>query len=162
MKQIKITPPEGYIIDRDLSTFEHIIFKKVEQSPTPQLPKSWEELNNVIGYFTDSFSSVEKLKMIHSTEVTNKNIFSSEQEARASIALAQLSQLRKVYRNGWEPDYANSDPKKYGVFKVRNGLIVDYTYTQNIYLSFQDQDTAVMFLKNFKDLIEEASPLLFG
>ena len=159
MKQIKITPPEGYIIDRDLSTFEHIIFKKEEQPP--QLPKSWEELNNVIGYFTDSFSSVEKLKMIHSTEVTNKNIFSSEEEAKASIALAQLSQLRKVYRNGWEFKLGE-EAFKYGISKYAGKYKIISIINAHYYLSFQDRPTAELFLENFKDLIEEASPLLFG
>jgi hypothetical protein len=160
MKQIKITPPEGYIIDNDRSTFEQIIFKKVEQSPTPHLPKSWEELNKVSGYYTSDNSSIR-----HATNCVineNKNIFSSEQEARASIALAQLSQLRKVYRNGWEPDWV-CGKLKFFITKQGGTITGGLSYLPIYrYLSFQDKPTAELFLNNFKDLIEEASPLLFG
>lgn len=37
-KELKITPPIGYEIDRQKSTFEKIIFKKI-----PENPKTWEE-----------------------------------------------------------------------------------------------------------------------
>jgi len=160
MKQIKITPPEGYIIDKELSTFEQIIFKKVEQSPTtPQLPKRWEELNKVSGYYTSDNSSIRHAYNCVINE--NKNIFSSEEEARASIALAQLSQLRKVYRKGWEPDYADAQAK-WSIKKWDDVLDTKCESNNHNYLSFQDRPTAELFLNNFKDLIEEASPLLFG
>ena len=46
-KTLKITPPEGYEVDKEKSTFSEIIFKKIE----PNLPMSWEELGVVKGYF---------------------------------------------------------------------------------------------------------------
>ena len=46
-KTIKITPPEGYEVDKEKSTFSEIVFKKLE----PNLPMSWEELKEVKGYF---------------------------------------------------------------------------------------------------------------
>ena len=42
-KTIKITPPEGYEVDKEKSTFNEIVFKKLE----PNLPMSWEELKEV-------------------------------------------------------------------------------------------------------------------
>ena len=39
-KKLKINIPEGYEIDRDNSTFEEIVFKKVED-PLAKLPKTW-------------------------------------------------------------------------------------------------------------------------
>ena len=40
-KEMKIQVPEGYEIDREKSTFDSIVFKKVEEKA---LPKSWEDL----------------------------------------------------------------------------------------------------------------------
>ena len=37
-KELKIIPPIGYEIDRQKSTYEKIIFKKI-----PENPKTWEE-----------------------------------------------------------------------------------------------------------------------
>ena len=42
-KELKIQVPEGYEIDKENSTFEKIVFKKVEN----ELPKSWEELGEI-------------------------------------------------------------------------------------------------------------------
>ena len=39
-KELKIIPPIGYEIDRQKSTFENIVFKKV--NPLSKLPKTWE------------------------------------------------------------------------------------------------------------------------
>ena len=41
-KKLKINIPEGYEIDKENSTFEEIIFKKIED-PLSKLPKTWEE-----------------------------------------------------------------------------------------------------------------------
>ena len=41
-KKLKINIPEGYEIDKEKSTFEEIVFKKVED-PLAKLPKTWEE-----------------------------------------------------------------------------------------------------------------------
>ena len=41
-RKLKINIPEGYEIDKEKSTFEEIIFKKVED-PFAKLPKTWEE-----------------------------------------------------------------------------------------------------------------------
>ena len=54
-KEMKIQVPEGYEIDKENSTFEKIVFKKVEN----ELPKSWEDLMTVKGYCVDTFSKIE-------------------------------------------------------------------------------------------------------
>ena len=50
-RELKIEVPDGYEIDKEKSTFEKIIFKKVEK----ELPKSWEELKIISGYYLDSW-----------------------------------------------------------------------------------------------------------
>lgn len=58
-KEMKIQVPEGYEIDREKSTFESIVFKKVE---VKDLPKSWEGLLGVSGCYVDSNSKVDVFK----------------------------------------------------------------------------------------------------
>ena len=42
MESIKITPPEGYEIDRDKSTFEEIIFKEIRAEYPKKIVFQWE------------------------------------------------------------------------------------------------------------------------
>ena len=156
MKNLKITPPEGYEIDKEKSTFEEIIFKPVKK----ELPKSWEELGEIEGWYEN-----KEFGIVHAINALpyrwNKNIFATEAQAKASIALAQLSQLREVYRDGWEPNWCNGI-YKYCIRKFESDLLCD-NYTQTAkFLSFQSSEIRDEFFKNFKHLIEEASPLLFG
>lgn len=39
-KKIKINPPEGYVVDEENSTFEEIVFKRIEN----KMPDSWEDI----------------------------------------------------------------------------------------------------------------------
>lgn len=44
MKDFKIKVPNGYEIDKEKSTFERIIFKKIKN----KLPQSWEEMDEFL------------------------------------------------------------------------------------------------------------------
>lgn len=156
MKTLKIMPPEGYEIDREKSTFEEIVFKPIKK----QLPKSWEELEEIDGYWVNglSYPSYISLRKPH---YKDKNTFFTEEQAKASISLAQLSQLREVYRDGWVPDWSNW-PMKYCIVKYQGHFLCENYYKTAHFLAFQSPEIRDEFLANFKDLIEEASPLLFG
>jgi hypothetical protein len=155
MKTIKIEIPVGYEIDTEKSTFEQIVFKEIKK----ELPKSWEELGVIGGYWVyyNSTTIHDEDKIISD----HKNIFKTKAQAQASIALAQLSQLRDVYRQGWKPDWKNTDTK-HAVIKLNEILTTSFESCYPKFLSFQSREIAEQFLKNFKDLVEEASPLLFG
>lgn len=155
MKFLTVTIPEGYEIDKEASTFEYIVFKEIKK----QLPKSWEELEHALGYYTDSASNI--MKYCGAPAIPNKNIFATEEQAEASIALAQLSQLREVYRQGWEPDWTDSSIK-YCITRYKDNTLARDAYTSNHhFLAFQSVEVRDEFFVNFKDLIEQASPLLF-
>jgi hypothetical protein len=154
MKTLKIEIPNGFEIDKENSTFEQIVFKEIKQ-----LPESWEELEIIEGYFVQGRDSECCHVKKHATS-ENKNIFSTEEQAKASIALSQLSQLREVYRNGWVPDWEDST-NKYIISFRDNDIIYTSEYQRfNKFLSFQDEQTRDLFLENFKDLIEQAKPLI--
>ena len=62
-KKLKINIPEGYEIDKENSTFEEIVFKKVED-PFAKLPKTWEEYckqtKDYVSYFWSNHDSIIK------------------------------------------------------------------------------------------------------
>ena len=154
-KEMKIQVPEGYEIDKENSTFEKIVFKKVEK----ELPKSWRELVSVNGYYVDKNSKVYNC-INHTTAYDNRNIFPTEEEAEACLALSQLCQLRDRYNNGWKPDWKDGNLDKY-LIEVRCGELTKTS--SNLYqrlLAFKTGNLRDKFLENFRDLIEKAKPLL--
>ena len=61
-KELKIIPPIGYEIDRQKSTFEKIVFKKI-----PENPKTWEEyceLTKGIPSFYSTLNGVDTNKYL--------------------------------------------------------------------------------------------------
>jgi hypothetical protein len=153
MKTFKIEVPNGYEIDKEKSTFENIVFKEVKK----ELPETWQELRSIKGAYTIS-------NIVHETaflfaESGNKNVFATKEQAEASLALAQLSQLREVYRNGWKPDWTDGN-YKYCIFFCNDLIRFCTNYETSLFLSFQDEETRDLFLENFRDLIEKAKPLM--
>ena len=154
-KEFKIRVPEGYEIDKENSTFEKIVFKKVER----ELPKRWEDLYEVKGWFVDSQSDVVTSGDMRTADSV-KNRFPTKEEAEACLALAQLCQLRDRYNNGWKPDWEDSNLDKY-LIEVRCGELIKTS--SNLYqrlLAFKTGNLRDKFLENFRDLIEKAKPLL--
>ncbi len=123
-----------------------------------ELPKSWEQLKRVEGWFTNLTSETYDCRCL--TTDSNKAVFKTKEQAEASIALAQLSQLRDVYRNGWVPDWGDGHEYKHIIEYYRNDLEIECYCNGNYFLSFQDKPTAELFLENFRDLIEQAKPLM--
>lgn len=124
-----------------------------------KLPKSWEELKKINGYWVESDSRTNAVDDCI-TIPASRNIFATRKQAEASVALAQLSQLREVYRNGWVPYWKDDDQLKYCIeFYINKIHKQTYAITSN-FLSFQDEETRDLFLENFRDLIEKAKPLM--
>jgi hypothetical protein len=158
--EVKIQVPQGYEIDKENSTFELIKFKKIGR----KFPKSWEELREIEGYFIDEDADVTDVGSASTQYDANKNIFATEEQARAAIALAQLSQLKKVYREieGGEIDWANHQQEKHSICFIGNEANKDVFRRTSYFLSFLKIETRDLFFENFKDLIEQAKPLMVG
>ena len=157
MNTLKINVPEGFEIDKDKSTFEEIVFKPIKK----ELPKRWEDLEKIEGYWVTEYSNISK-SCLFNTADNNRNIFLTEAQAKAAIALAQLTQLREVYRQGWVPDWNYAGEMKHSIIKLDGKIDSTMLWRSAHFLTFQSAEVRDQFLKNFKDLIEEASPLLFG
>lgn len=162
MKELNIQVPEGYEVDKEKSTFEKIIFKKIEN----KLPKTWEEfceqnsVNNPECYIT-GYSEIRKLSVFPRNRdfFVDKTLLSTKEDAEAHLALIQLRRLRDVYRQGWIPDWRNCS-NKWCIYYIENGLTIFPFVSNNRFLSFQSQEIAREFFKNFRDLIEKAKDLI--
>lgn len=153
-KELKIQVPEGYEIDRENSTFEKIVFKKEER----KLPKKWEDLYEVKGWFVDFHSDVVTSGSMRTADSV-KNRFPTKEEAEACLALAQLCQLRDRYNDGWKPDWEDSYVK-YILYYWGDDITKTHCTNARTLLSFKTQKLRDEFLENFRDLIETAKPLL--
>ena len=133
-------------------------FSNEELGIKPKLPKKWEDINCLNGYYINSISQIRPANVgIFKDE--NKNILPTEKLAEAMLALCQLLYLRDIYNNGWEPDW-DSGSEKHVILVVKNKLTKDcLTVSQNI-LSFESYELRNEFMRNFKDLLEIAKPLL--
>ena len=154
MKELNIVAPEGYVVDKDKSTFDKIIFRKVEEST---LPKSWEELGTVSGYYAGTQT---KFEIVTDNDPHNphRGLFPTREEAEASVALAQLCQLRARYNDGWKPNWDDYNEPKYTINPIK--LHRSTNYTLPCQLAFKTRELRDEFYHNFKSLILIASPLL--
>lgn len=159
MKELKIEIPKGYEVDKEKSTFEKIIFKKIEI----KFPKTWEEFceqNPTIKseYYIGLQSNI--MHYVHAessrTSDIDKNLLSTKEDAEAHLALIQLHRLRDVYRQGW---VKHSDGHCYNIVSGYNGLYISDCGKQR-FLSFQSLEIAQEFFINFRDLIEKAKDLI--
>ena len=156
MKSVQIEVPQGYEIDQDKSTFTNIVFKPTKEK---ELPKTWEELEKIKGYYLNSDSEIRDAQVV--PFLKHRNTFVAKEQAEAAVALAQLSQLRQIYRQGWEPNWED-DSLNFVIDKCKGEVTGDVYHYMNHFLAFQSGEVRDKFLHNFKDLIETASPLLFG
>ena len=154
-QELKIEVPAGYEIDKEKSTFEKIIFKKDNK----ELPKTWEEVGVIKGWYTYAGGSIDYFSEGISTNYADRNIFPTKEEAEASLALAQLCQLRDRYNDGWKPDWEDFTMKPC-IFFRKEIAETGFYRNERAVLSFKTEELRDKFLENFKDLIEVAKPLL--
>ena len=161
MKELKVTPPEGYIIDEEKSTIYNIVFKK-----KLELPKTWQEaykryLCNTTIYYIDTNSKIQQYtEPIPVNAVFNKNALLSQERAEEVLALIQLITLREIYNNGWKPDYTNFQEDKHTIVNENNDIVIKVYNLYPRMLVFKTSGLAYEFIENFKDLIEKAKNLI--
>jgi hypothetical protein len=157
MKTLEIQIPEGFVIDLELSRLDEgvVKFKPVES----RFPKNWYDLGQINGYYQNSFSAVMEFKDKRAVE-SSRNTYPTKELVEASIALAQLLQLREKVNQGWVADWENGGVVKCCI-EVDAGFLLTSTHTTTSrILAFETKDVAKTFLEMYKDLIKIAKPLL--
>ena len=165
MKQIiEIEVPEG---KKAVWKDGKVIFEDIKH----QLPKTWKEFcyNNDRKPNEAFITTSSEIQLIAEQYKRNpfldQNILPSEQASKAHLALMQLHQLRDCYRQGWIPDYTDAY-NKFCIIRQFNFHSNKFEYeiinffALHHFLSFQSEEIAEEFLKNFRDLIEQAGDLI--
>ena len=141
--------------------------KVVYEDGVTKLPETWEEFCNFYRikeneYYIESNSTIKSAACSFRPSSSDRNILPSLEAAKAHLAYMQLHYLRDCYRQGWNPDWKDAESDKYCITYWGNpGEYEVYIYVVNShFLSFQSKEIAEKFLKNFKDLIEQAGDLI--
>ena len=157
-KKLKINIPEGYEIDKENSTFEEIVFKKVED-PFAKLPKTWEEYckqtKDYVSYFWSNHDSI-----IKSGFDGYYNEFLTKKRLKQYVALGRLLQLRDYWVGDWKNDSNNFVNVIYNLNGEIKNMGLSHKQSLNFPLTFPTIEMAQKFIKCFKDLIKEARPLI--
>lgn len=160
---MKITPPEGYVIDEKKSTIYNIVFKKKNELPT-----TWEEFctnyprqkEETYIEASSHLYTIQKPGISRIIDI-DRNLLPSKEAAEAHLALMQLHQLRDCYRQGWIPDWKDKKQDKWVIkYAYKHYDIIHTTTTLMEFLSFQTREITEEFLINFRDLIEKAGDLI--
>ena len=145
-KEIKIEVPQGYEIDKQKSTFEKIVFKKI-----PENPKTWKEYCKLTKGSPSFYST---LNVVDINKYSGEyNEFSTKKRAEQFVALGQLMQLRDYWVRGYKEF-------KYALLVTKNGNILVYNWsgyrTYPHILTFPTEKMAEEFKECFPDLIKKA------
>lgn len=135
------------------------------------LPSTWEQfcIENDIKEgecFINSLSWITKADLYNNKRdpSENRNLIINESVARQFLALMQLYQLRKRYRQGWMP--VGHECEMYAIKRFNGSLRVELRYDEDgklygtEFLSFDRKCVADKFLANFGYLIDQAGDLL--
>ena len=145
-KEVKIEVPQGYEIDKEKSTFEKIIFKKISENP-----KTWEDYCSLMEGKTIYYPNGDYV--IISDFSSDHNMFATKERARQFIALGKLLQLRDYWVGNWK---GNSD----NIYVIYKNVIMAVVHNNDFPLAFPTREMAKRFKECFKDLIKEAYPLV--
>ena len=151
-RKLKINIPEGYEIDRENSTFEEIVFKKVED-PLTKLPKTWEEYCKLTKGICSNYANATTNMVYKDRHTGSYNEFTTKERAEQFIALGKLLQLRDYWVGDWK---INSDI----IYVIYKNVIMATMPNSGFPLTFPTKEMTEEFKNCFEDLIKEAYPLV--
>jgi hypothetical protein len=110
--------------------------------------------------YVDAYSDISSKTFYGLLKNSHRNVFATKEQAEAALALAQLSQLKKVYNDNKEIDWTDNKTDKFAIIFSKNEPLIIMLSTSNEFLSFNDFKKAEIFLENFKGLILKARALM--
>ena len=149
----EIIIPQGWEID-EVRGNKIILSKK-------ELPKTWEECIAKIKdlEYIDSNGDIDEVDFNFGIVYDHVNDI-PKGLGKPMLALCQLLVCREVYRQGWKPNWTNREENKYCIINEIDKIVKSTSlFTSNV-LSFKSEEIRDKFLKNFKELIEEAKELI--
>ena len=122
---------------------------------------SWEDLGRIEGYYVESNSEIRNFGILQ-LDQEHRNIWATEEQAEASLAMSQLSQLMKYYNGDWTPEiWSDPDSGTKHCINFYSGILCRCETTgSSHFLAFPTKYIRDIFLEKHRDLIEQAKPLL--
>lgn len=152
-KEIKITPPEGYEIDKENSTFECIKFKPVV--------KRWRDSHpRVNGYYLSGNHIRHLLNDYRENwDWGNNDVFATEKQAKSALAMAQISQIMandEIFGGVvTDEEWDDITYKKYVIVRIDNEIFAaDRTHAYD-FLAFHTAEQRDLFLEENEDLVKD-------
>lgn len=154
-KELTISIPEGYEIDKEKSTFERIVFK-----PTDSKVRSWRDYMNtsikdkwglLLNGTTYQFTSPTFIGTVGRTL-----IFDSQEDAEAVQALIKLRLLRNQWVGDWKP---KDGELRFAIRTYQSNIEPLQTYCTYC-LEFPTKEMVKDFIKTFHPLLEQAKLFL--
>lgn len=154
METKEITLPKGWEVDKIENG--KIVLKESKK----ELPKTWKECCELVKE-KECVTNNSFIRKIDFDIITDNEQNSLPKGlGKPMLALCQLLVCREIYRQGWKPDYNDECSKKYSIESNNEVITKNIHYTTSKVLSFQSPEITDEFLKNFRDLIEEAKELI--
>lgn len=147
MKTQKITPPSGYDIDKDKSTFEEIVFK-----PIDNWVRSWDDLM-IPPCFIEIKDPENNVSYASIPLTLDKNLLKY-------INIQQLIDLRDHVNGGWQPEFKIDSNVFYCIYPYNGDLGVYTVFKVSAILAFKNKETAERFLETHRELIESVKEFL--
>ena len=134
-KELQIVAPEGYEIDKENSTLEKIVFKKVEEKLT--YTKIVNELfTGKRYYYTNDYGTIKE--SADPTKVndfcdTDPNNAPTKHQLEKLLALNKLMNVAYYLNDGWKPDWDDGTQKKFFIYydSTLNTIRIDYNKEYN-------------------------------
>lgn len=111
-KEIKITVPEGYEIDKENSTFECIKFKKKGLTYENIAEKLFTDR---VAYFIGDGATIDSYIPSMDDETHLANNATSEKQLQRLLALNKLMNVAEYLNGGWKPDWKNVNQHKWTI-----------------------------------------------
>lgn len=148
-RELKIEVPQGYEIDRQKSTFEKIVFKKI-----PENPKTWEDYCKCTKNYQSYYCNPRETHIRETTFDGFYSEFSTKERVNQYASLGKLLQLRDYWVRGY-------NEFKYALFGTKINIIICEIVGYSSYsLTFPTKEMAHDFKNCFSDLIKQAFPLV--
>lgn len=142
MKELKINVPEGYEIDKEVSTFECIKFKPINKV------NIWEDIKRISGVYIDLESNIKAdpcAKLLASDR--NKLMYINEKHAKSALAMAQISQLMPYYGGPiTDKEWKDAGKIKYCIENYLGSMEFTAAYCYSTLLGFHTEEQRDKFM----------------
>lgn len=146
MEEMKIVPPEGYEVDKENSTFEKIVFKKVKEKLTYE--KVAEKLFQCKKHY---YIADDGGIMGTSIGWLCPNAAPTEHQLKRLLAINKLMNVAHYLNDGWKPNWTDSQLK---YFIYYDGKDKTFTIDYNTYFNY-----GVVYFKS-KEIAQQAIEIL--